>query len=112
MHIAYEALGRKQVDLKVRSRSLEAACTLRVACAWSGLHIESGVAPTHVERGRPLRAYIGAHLLEVIFTSVGVFRYFRVAIGTCSSLPVMSALVLSFQVAPSEKVTRRFMLHR
>ena len=74
-----------------------------------GRHPRATGAPRAAARWR---AYMGAHLLEVIFTSVGVFRYFRVVIGTCSSLPVMSALVLSFQVAPSEKVTRRFMLHR
>ena len=57
------------------------------------------------------RAVQRAQLLEVIFTSVGVFRYFRVAIGTCSSLPVMAVFTLSFQVAPSLKVTRRLKLH-
>jgi hypothetical protein len=57
-------------------------------------------------------AYIGAHLLDVIVTSVGVFKYFRVVIGACSSLPVISTFALSFQVAPSLNVTRRFMLHR
>ena len=59
-----------------------------------------------------IEAYIGPHLLDVIFTSVGVFKYFRVVIGTCSSLPVISTFALSFQVAPSLNVTRRFMLHR
>ena len=67
-------------------------------------------------RRRPIErskdAYIGAHLLEVIFTSVGVFKYFRVVIGNCSSLPVISIFALSFQVAPSLNVTRRFKLHR
>src|SRR5438552_3624512 len=57
-------------------------------------------------------AHLGAHLLDVIFTSVGVFKYFRVVIGSCSSLPVISTFALSFQVAPSLNVTRRFMLHR
>ena len=90
----------------VRRRGVVSGGSLR---AERGMHTK--VAGTPGMTGR-WRAYIGAHLLEVIFTSVGVFRYFRVAIGTCSSLPVMSALVLSFQVAPSEKVTRRFMLHR
>ena len=61
---------------------------------------------------RPSEAYRVAHLLDVIFTSVGVFKYFRVVIGTCSSLPVISTFALSFQVAPSLNVTRRFMLHR
>jgi hypothetical protein len=105
---------------------LEGRCTSSVA--WPALrgwlHAESGMSARrgvavrrewrgrHVEGGWPWCVYIGAHLLELIFTFVGVFKYFRVAIGTCSSLPVMSALVLSFQVAPSEKVTRRFMLHR
>lgn len=65
-----------------------------------------------VERRPQSGSYIGAHLLEVILTSVGVFKYFRVEIGTCSSFPVMSTFTLSFQVAPSLNVTSRFMLHR
>jgi len=101
MHIAYEGPNEKRVGSKARSSVREEA--------W---HAEGGRHPGTPELIGRQRAYMGAHLLEVIFTSVGVFRYFRVAIGTCSSLPVMSALVLSFQVAPSEKVTRRFMLHR
>lgn len=63
-----------------------------------------------LRRLRP-RAVQRAQLLEVIFASVGVFRYFCVTIGSCSSLPVMAVFTLSFQVAPSLKVTRRLKLH-
>jgi hypothetical protein len=59
----------------------------------------------------PARAYIGTQLLEVIFTAETVFKYFRVAIGTCSSVPVISTFARSFHPPPSVNVSARLKLH-